>query len=74
MRDAWSGLLLHTPEQLLWCGLSAFKANWREQQLHKRLLAEAVACWREVTRRNKAVAAVRMRIKQVGALQQLLRV
>lgn len=65
MRAAWSGLLLHTPKELVRTGMNAFKATWREEQLHRRLLRAAVGSWLDLVERNKAVAAVRSRIKQV---------
>lgn len=67
MRAAWSGLLLHTPEELLRGGVSAFKANWREEQLLRRLLAAAVVAWKGLVDKNTAVAAVRRRIKDVSS-------
>jgi predicted ATPase len=66
MRVAWSGLLLHTPEELLRGGVSAFKANWREEQLHRRLLSAAVMGWKGLVDKNQAVTAVRNRIKDVS--------
>lgn len=68
MRAAWAGLLLHTPEELLRGGMSAFKANWREEVLHRRLLTTSLLGWRQIVDRNKAVAAVRKRIKSVSNL------
>jgi hypothetical protein len=67
MRAAWSGLLLHSPHELVRGGMSAFKANWKEERLHRRLMTAAVGGWLDLVDRNKAVAAVRKRIIQVGA-------
>lgn len=65
MRAAWSGLLLHTKEELVRGGMSAFKANWREQHMHTRLVAAALFNWKAVVDRSKSVAALRKRIQQV---------
>lgn len=66
MRIAWSGVLLHSPHELLRGGMSAFKANWREEQLHRRMVTAAFLAWRDLMDRNKAVAAVRSRILDVS--------
>jgi hypothetical protein len=66
MRAAWSGLQLHSREELLRGGMSAFKANWREELVHRRLVAAAFAAWRQLMDRNKAVASVRKRIRNVS--------
>lgn len=66
MRAAWSGLQLHNREELLRGAMSAFKANWREAQLHRRLVAAVFVGWRQLMDRNKAVASVRKRIRNVS--------
>lgn len=66
MRAAWSRVLLHSPPELLRSGMSAFKANWREQQHNRRLLRAAMADWRVQAARDRAVGIMRRRIKEVG--------
>jgi hypothetical protein len=66
MRIAWSGVLLHSRYELLRGGMSAFKANWREEQLHRRMVTAAFLAWRELMDRNKAAAAVRSRTLDVS--------
>jgi hypothetical protein len=65
MKAAWSGLVLHSSAELLQGGMSAFKANWREQQLQRALLAGCVSCWQGLARKYMAAAVMRQRIKEV---------
>jgi hypothetical protein len=65
MKAAWSGLVLHSNAELLRGGMSAFKANWREQQLQRALLAGCMGCWQGLARKYRAAAVMRQRIKQV---------
>jgi hypothetical protein len=65
MKAAWSGLVLHSNAELLRGGMSAFKANWWEQQLQRALLAGCVSCWQGLARKYRAAAVMRQRIKQV---------
>lgn len=73
MRMAWSGLMLVTPPELIRHGISAFKANWKEQKLQRQLLEVCFSQWLEVSSRNKTVAIMRRRIREVkdGQLEGL---
>lgn len=68
MKAAWSGLVLHSSAELLRGGMSAFKANWREQQLQRSLLAGCVGCWQALARKYRAAAVMRQRIEEVRGI------
>lgn len=66
MRLAWTGLMLVSPSELVRHGVSAFKANWKEEKHRGRLLRSCCRTWLEVSKRNKNVAIMRRRIQQVN--------